>query len=311
MTIPSITDRRAAWQEFMADRQGTESPGLRAGVLRSWKKGGGLSVGGIRHASVIFKLPPEYFLDRFFDGAKTVDEARKKLQTRSNNANRNKNRAKMIARLKDPNYAKAYAERRRADKIRYEEMNGHHRKKVGDAFRKYNNELSGICNKRDAIASLLRRRVELLEINAAISKIEAEMVWRADVIALGKPPKQPLEFKNQVATNRRRVRMLSIPGDISPADWYRIMKHHNYECAYCGMKRGEHRRKFKTDLEIDHIHPITSSLAWNDEHNIVPACKPCNSSKSDNDLFEWGINEDKWHPEVKRKYIFIKELASL
>ena len=311
MTILSITDRRAAWQEFMHSHQYEAGSGEQAGVLRAWRKGGGLSAGGVRHASIIFQLPPEYFLDRFFDGAKTVEEARKKLQTRSNNACRNNNRAKLLEKLKDPNYAKEHAERMRRNKARYNEMNGRHSKKVGDAFRKYNAELVAICNRRDATVSLLRRRVELLEINAAISKIEAKITWRTEVEAIGKPPKQPRAFQNQVAANRRRVRMLSVPGDISPSTWYNLMKSHNYECAYCGMKREEHRRKFRTDLEIDHIHPITSDIAWNDEHNIVPSCKPCNSSKSNSDLLVWGVNEDKWHPEVKRKYNFIKELASL
>jgi DNA-directed RNA polymerase subunit RPC12/RpoP len=48
-------------------------------------------------------------------------------------------------------------------------------------------------------------------------------------------------------------------------------------CAYCGSKE---------DLSIDHIVP-KRECHFAEFHNIVKACKKCNSSKSDTDLIQW------------------------
>ena len=49
------------------------------------------------------------------------------------------------------------------------------------------------------------------------------------------------------------------------------------KCVYCGSSK---------DLSNDHIVP-KRECHFAEIHNIVKACKACNSSKSDKDLIEW------------------------
>jgi 5-methylcytosine-specific restriction endonuclease McrA len=122
-----------------------------------------------------------------------------------------------------------------------------------------------------------------------------------------------MRLKWQVKTHRRDQRLNKLPGTLSRREWYEILRKHEYRCAYCGVLRKDLRKHKKQELEIDHIHPVTSPLCWNDECNVVPACKACNSSKADKDVVEWGKAKDTscWHPAVLHKYEFVKALAAL
>jgi hypothetical protein len=55
------------------------------------------------------------------------------------------------------------------------------------------------------------------------------------------------------------------------------------QCVYCGSKG---------NLSADHIVP-KRECHFEEIHNIVCACKKCNSSKNDRDLFEWYGRENK------------------
>jgi 5-methylcytosine-specific restriction endonuclease McrA len=108
----------------------------------------------------------------------------------------------------------------------------------------------------------------------------------------------------QARTHARDARVNALPGTFSAQQWYALMNSFGYRCAYCGRHRSEFRDKAtRTDLEIDHIYPIGHPWARNDESNIVPACKTCNTSKSDRDLLTWA--KDKGlaiHPWAMQKY---------
>lgn len=52
-----------------------------------------------------------------------------------------------------------------------------------------------------------------------------------------------------------------------------------YVCVYCGEN--------PEDLECDHVIPISRG-GTNDLSNLATACMPCNRSKSDRLLSEWG-----------------------
>ena len=74
-----------------------------------------------------------------------------------------------------------------------------------------------------------------------------------------------LRLRNQ----RRRARRLLVGGNVTQIEWTEIKKIFKFLCAYCRRKR---------KLTMDHI----VALAIGGQHlanNIVPACKPCNSSK--------------------------------
>lgn len=48
-------------------------------------------------------------------------------------------------------------------------------------------------------------------------------------------------------------------------------------CVYCGAAA----------TEVDHIVPLSRG-GTNEEPNLAPCCKPCNASKRDKTLSEWG-----------------------
>jgi HNH endonuclease len=59
------------------------------------------------------------------------------------------------------------------------------------------------------------------------------------------------------------------------------------KCAYCGAK---------DNLTKEHVLPISINPKCpviNEIHNLVWACKKCNSSKNDRDVFEWYEKEKR------------------
>lgn len=92
----------------------------------------------------------------------------------------------------------------------------------------------------------------------------------------------------QITKHRRRAKEKLAAGDgIGLFQWLGVMKAWDYRCAYCGRHRTEVRDPTrKMDLEIEHVVPMP--LGPNAVGNIVPACKPCNSSKSDLDVTQWA-----------------------
>lgn len=92
----------------------------------------------------------------------------------------------------------------------------------------------------------------------------------------------------QVRSNNRRALVASAVGDgVTRQQWIGIMSDWGYRCAYCNASRQEVRDVTrKMDLEMDHVVPLPHGP--NTASNIVPACKPCNTSKSDNDLLAWA-----------------------
>jgi 5-methylcytosine-specific restriction endonuclease McrA len=70
---------------------------------------------------------------------------------------------------------------------------------------------------------------------------------------------------------RKAKRRALIAGDtVSMEEWIEICSAHDHRCKYCGER--------PEVLEMDHV--VALSLGGKHEaSNIVPACKPCNSSK--------------------------------
>jgi 5-methylcytosine-specific restriction endonuclease McrA len=70
---------------------------------------------------------------------------------------------------------------------------------------------------------------------------------------------------------RRRARKANAPvNDLTAAQWLAIKAHYGYRCVYCGRKMQR--------LTQDHITPFEKGGSHT-LHNVVPACKPCNSKK--------------------------------
>ena len=58
-----------------------------------------------------------------------------------------------------------------------------------------------------------------------------------------------------------------------------VFKRDSFKCQYCGATAPD------VLLEIDHIHPVSKG-GTNDVTNLITACQPCNSGKSDKTLDE-------------------------
>ena len=78
----------------------------------------------------------------------------------------------------------------------------------------------------------------------------------------------------------RGARMVNNPGFVpfTYVEWMRLVRRFDSHCAYCGVRADA--------LQKDHVIP----LARGGRHalaNILPACAPCNGSKSTALLSEW------------------------
>jgi 5-methylcytosine-specific restriction endonuclease McrA len=82
----------------------------------------------------------------------------------------------------------------------------------------------------------------------------------------------------QAAKNRRKAlkREAGI-FRVSGEDWRRLCARFQNECAYCRERR---------PLTMDHVIPLTKG-GRHSIGNLLPACAPCNSSKSDRFLAVW------------------------
>lgn len=73
-----------------------------------------------------------------------------------------------------------------------------------------------------------------------------------------------------------------------PLRW-RVLRRDKFTCSYCGFSdppRGKDDLGRKATLCADHVIPLSRG-GTNEESNLVCACLPCNSSKSDRLLWEW------------------------
>ena len=87
-------------------------------------------------------------------------------------------------------------------------------------------------------------------------------------LAVVKPGKQTDSgrIKARIAKQNQMRRLV---GKVTVEDWLEILTKYGWKCAYCGATER---------LEMDHVIPASKG-GKHDKSNIVPACKPCNSSR--------------------------------
>lgn len=90
-----------------------------------------------------------------------------------------------------------------------------------------------------------------------------------------KHPEVGQATKNRRKARKRKAGMFIVSG----ADWLRLCTRYRHCCAYCGAMRS---------LTMDHVIPISRG-GRHSIGNLVPACGPCNSSKSGRFITEWKI----------------------
>jgi 5-methylcytosine-specific restriction endonuclease McrA len=78
-----------------------------------------------------------------------------------------------------------------------------------------------------------------------------------------------------------------LPNTFTKQDWQRCLEWWNYSCAFCGKQRD-----FWNTIEVEHFIAISSpECPGTVVGNMLPACKSCNSSKSDRDAEIWLIGK--------------------
>lgn len=75
---------------------------------------------------------------------------------------------------------------------------------------------------------------------------------------------------------RTRRRAAASPG-VTERDWKRLVARYGGCCAYCGTPGG---------TSVDHVVPLSRG-GRHSIGNVLPACKPCNSSKGNRLLIDW------------------------
>lgn len=91
---------------------------------------------------------------------------------------------------------------------------------------------------------------------------------------------------------------------LSIEDWKTVLTEFDYECAYCGSKDG---------LEQDHAIPFADGGQYV-IGNIVPACRRCNASKGDKEVFSWYEAQEFFDSERckhLRKYLRKSKVSRL
>lgn len=79
------------------------------------------------------------------------------------------------------------------------------------------------------------------------------------------------------AARRRQRRMARVAHDLTDAQWT-ALQHAWGGCAYCGTT--------EQPLQRDCVLPISRGGRYTLE-NVVPACRPCNTSKCSDEVTAW------------------------
>lgn len=99
--------------------------------------------------------------------------------------------------------------------------------------------------------------------------------------------------KRREYNQTRRAKVRELEADLTVEQWAFIKDYFNQCCAYCGKKNKLHQ---------DHFIPVNDGGGYTIT-NIIPACQKCNSSKHDNNFFEWYPKYKCYSPEREEKIL--------
>jgi 5-methylcytosine-specific restriction endonuclease McrA len=80
------------------------------------------------------------------------------------------------------------------------------------------------------------------------------------------------------SVHKRMATAKGLPNTFTNKDWDHAVDYFSHRCVYCG--------EYTEKLQRDHFIPLSAGGGYT-LGNIVPACKSCNISKSDNLPEEW------------------------
>lgn len=91
----------------------------------------------------------------------------------------------------------------------------------------------------------------------------------------------------------RRTREKELPSNFLALDWKRCKTFFDNKCCYCGEKR---------KLTREHFIPLVNGGEYT-INNIIPSCKPCNSSKKTSDFYEWYPKQKFYSKKREQKIL--------
>lgn len=100
---------------------------------------------------------------------------------------------------------------------------------------------------------------------------------KANVSSKAKSYREHNKEKCKVFLQRYKAKKLLLPSTLTVEQWEKIKLDFNNRCAYCGSNK---------QLAQEHFVAVSKGGEYS-HNNIVPACKSCNSSKSDKSFFVW------------------------
>ena len=92
---------------------------------------------------------------------------------------------------------------------------------------------------------------------------------------------------------RRKNKSSQLPSSLTVEDWISCQNHFEHKCCYCGKE---------LKLEQDHFVALSNGGEYT-KNNIVPACKSCNSSKNNDDFFEWYKTKPFYSTQREQKIL--------
>ncbi len=103
---------------------------------------------------------------------------------------------------------------------------------------------------------------------------------------------------NKAAYHRRSGLIRSMGGGWTAAEWLAHLHRWGHACAYCGITTLSHRTIVGQGLTADHVVAVTKG-GVNSLANVVPACRWCNTSKSNSDVVWWAARKGlALHPSI-------------
>ena len=134
------------------------------------------------------------------------------------------------------------------------------------------------------------------------SKVSELLYWSYANLAMAEKAVHDGDSKYSTLHYMIRARLFSglATGKMSPRSLMldqRIRMKMPQACVYCGSE---------SHLSIDHIVP-TNRGGSDSGDNAIWACRRCNSSKSDRDLFDWWFNYREGFPPLFVVRIYLKQ----
>jgi 5-methylcytosine-specific restriction endonuclease McrA len=105
--------------------------------------------------------------------------------------------------------------------------------------------------------------------------------------------------KSVLYVRRREARKRQLPDTLTLEQWKTALEYWHGCCAYCGNRSN----KLTMDHHIALSHAVCPGTV---AENIIPACRSCNASKHDSEVYDWLLNK---FGEIRTHEIYARILA--